>query len=239
MNALTENFGELFIPQSALLIYSRKSNYGQEVYVEAYDIGKAGNPINAHPLTVKESSQLSKALDISGETSRNYLKPKGLLPKNVLYISPESNGFVVWHTPPQQVNLFFSNGLNIADGLYPLPSLIWKAGKDKLYIYAVADGKEMALESLLYRAPFFNIHENGLVCMGNVDININEDSCLESFMEEWHRYFFNSRFSHLIGNESPVKGNIVQLYQSLADTNKKFPQKNLLKSGLTLKNLIR
>ncbi|SDE86358.1 PRTRC system protein B [Mucilaginibacter pineti] len=239
MNALTENFGELFIPQSALLIYRRKYHDRQEVYVEAYDIGKSGNPINAHPLTVEESSQLSKALDISGETSRNYLRPNGLLPKNVLYISPESNGFVIWQTPPQQVNLFFTDGLTITDGLYPLPSLIWKAGKDKLYIYAVADGKEATLECQLYRAPFFNIHENGLVCMGNVDINIIAVGCLEDFMEAWQRYFFNSRFSHLIGNESPVKGNIVQLYKSLADTNKKFPQKNLIKSTYSLKKLIR
>ncbi len=239
MNTLTATFGELFVPRSALLIYTRKEDHNQEVYVEAFDIGRNGNPINAHPLSAAESNQLAKVLDVSGETSRNYLRPTGLLPKNVLHINPENNGYVIWHTPPQKVNLFFKSGLGIEDGRYPLPALLWKATKTKLYIYALKDGDELQLDMSLYQGPFFNIYNDGSVCMGTVDININEDSSLENFMADWQRYFFNSVFSHLIGQSSPVKGNIVQLYQSLADSNKKFPQKELLKSSKTLKNIIR
>ena len=57
-------------------------------------------------------------------------------------------------------------------------------------------------------------------------------------MSKWEEYFFNSRFSHVLGGKSPVKGNIIQLWQSLKDSRRKFPVSCLLKHSLTLKKLI-
>jgi len=235
MNTLTETFGQLYKPHSALLIY--RKDKAQSVYVEAYDIGKNGNPINAHPLSIRESIALAQALDTSSELSRGYLRPNGLLPKNVLYINPDSNGFVLWQTPPQNTGLFFK-GLTIDDGTYPLPSLLWKASKDSLSVYALKGDGMPSLETPLYQAPFFNLYEDGRVCMGTVNIQAKEQGCLEYFIKAWQQYFFNSKFSHLIGS-SPIKGNIVQLYQSLAGGRNKFPQNVLIKNGLTLKDIIR
>jgi hypothetical protein len=74
--------------------------------------------------------------------------------------------------------------------------------------------------------------------MGTVSVRIKADCLLEEFMQQWEQYFFNSYFSHLIREKSPVKGNIIQLWQSLVNSGKQFSMKYLIKNGLTLKQLL-
>jgi PRTRC genetic system protein B len=240
MNNITETFGNLFHPVGALLIYKAdKEMNNSGVYVEAYDIGVRGNPINAHPLSVRESMALAKALDVSQELGRSFLRPKGLMPTEVLHINPDNNGFVVWQTPAMNANLFFKGELCLPDGSYPIPAMIWKADREKLSVFAFKDKDSLSPDTPLYDAPYFNLYDDGKVCMGDVRISFKEVSCLEEFMERWQQYFFNSKFSHLIKTRSPVKGSIIQLYQSLAGKKRKFPQSSLMKNSYTLKKLIR
>lgn len=63
---ITNNFGILYHPKSALVFY-QTGNPNRETYVEFFDIDENGNPINAHPLTVRESQRLSKTLNIQNK----------------------------------------------------------------------------------------------------------------------------------------------------------------------------
>jgi hypothetical protein len=74
--------------------------------------------------------------------------------------------------------------------------------------------------------------------MGTVDIEIDRHTHLESFIKQWEDYFFASKFSHTLGTSAPLKGNIIQLWESLKDNRKKFPVNCLKKHRLTFKNLI-
>jgi PRTRC genetic system protein B len=237
MKDITTTFGTLYNPIKALVVY-QKDNTDKSIYVESYDMDKNGYPINAHPLSLKESTQLANALDTSEEFTRKFLKPSGLLPKNVLYINPEQEGYAVWHTPAQKGNLFFVESLGIPNGKASIPALLWKASKNTLWIYALNSNQEICETTTLYHAPFFNLYEDGKVCMGTVSVSIKADCLLEEFIQEWEQYFFNSYFSHLIQKQSPVKGNIIQLWQTLVFSGKPFPMKSLLKNGLTIKNLL-
>ena len=75
--------------------------------------------------------------------------------------------------------------------------------------------------------------------MGNVRINIPKDCALEQFMELWQDYFFNSYFSHLFGSHQPVKGNVVQLWQRLTNTDEAFPTDLLIANKYQIKHLIK
>jgi PRTRC genetic system protein B len=236
MKNITNNFGKFYHPVKAFVVY--QENTDKNVYVESYDMDKNGFAINAHPLSLRESKALAKALDSGEESKRNCLKSRGLLPKNVIYINADSNGFAIWHTPAQSVELFFVEGLSIPSGRTSIPPLLWKASKNALWVYAMDGDKDISEETSLCHAPFFNLYNNGKVCMGTVKINIKTDCSLEVIISEWEKYFFNSYFSHLIGNKSPVKGNIIQLWKSLIDTGKKFPLTSLIKNGLTIKQLL-
>ncbi|OXA73772.1 PRTRC system protein B [Flavobacterium aquidurense] len=237
MKDITAQFGTLYNPIKAFVVY-QKETADKTMYVEAYDMDKNGYPINAHPLNLKESTQLASALDTSEKLTRKFLKPSGLLSKNLLYINPDHDGYAIWYTPAQKVNLFFVESLGIANGKASVPPLLWKASKNTLYIYAMNTDTNINELTALYNAPFFNLYEDGKVCMGTVSVSIKADCLLEEFIREWEQYFFNSYFSHLIHKQSPVKGNIIQLWQRLVNTPKPFPMKSLLKNGLTIKNLL-
>jgi PRTRC genetic system protein B len=237
MKDITTIFGTLYNPVKAFVVYE-KNNADKTIYVEAYDMDKNGYPINAHPLSLRESTQLANALDTSDELKRNFLKPLGLLPNNVLYINTNHDGYAIWHTPSQRVDLFFVNSLAIPNGKASVPPLLWKASKNTLWIYAMDINTEINEQTPLSHAPFFNLYEDGRVCMGTVSISIKTDCLLEEFILQWEQYFFNSYFSHLIPDKSPVKGNIIQLWQKLVNSRKQFPIKLLIKNGLTLKKLL-
>jgi PRTRC genetic system protein B len=233
---ITETFGSLYQPVKALLIYNSPQKENSS-YVEAYDIGTDGCPINAHRLSIRESIALAKALDTTEELKRTFLKPAGLIPKNVLYINPDRNGFAIWHTPPQRQHLYFSAALGIPNGKAPVPAFVWRANRTSLWVYALAEGQTPELNTTLCRAPFFNIGQDGKVCMGNVNVSLPPNCGLEEFISSWQDYFFNSYFSHLLGG-NPVKGNIVQLWQQLSGKRKPFPAEELTAHPFTLKKLI-
>jgi PRTRC genetic system protein B len=237
MKDITATFGTLYNPVKAFVIY-QKNNAEKTIYVEAYDMDKNGYPINAHPLNGKEIAELATALDTSDELTCKFLKPLGLLPKNVLYINPDHDGYAIWYSPAQKVNLFFVDSLAITNGKAFVPPLLWKASKNTLYIYAMDTDSEINELTPLFHAPFFNLYANGKVCMGTVSVNIKTGCLLEEFIQEWEQYFFNSYFSHLIGDASPVKGNIIQLWQTLVCSGKHFPMKSLIKTDLTIKKIL-
>ena len=237
MNNITDKFGTMFYPKKAFVVYERKGQ-GRDIYIESYDMDDKGYPVNAHPLSMKESIALAKVMDTSEELHRSFLKPQGLLPHNILYINPDHNGYAVWYTPQQTIGMLFVDNLGIPNGKASIPPLLWKASKNSLQIYALKEDTGLNEQTLLYHAPFFNTYEDGKVCMGSVSVNISPDCQLEDFILQWEGYFFNSYFSHLFEGHIPVKVNIVQLWQSLINSRKKFPLRSLAKNGLTIKNII-
>lgn len=74
--------------------------------------------------------------------------------------------------------------------------------------------------------------------MGNVSVQIPPDCCLEQFTAQWETYFFGSFFSHSLQGGSPVKGNVVQLWQQLTSAAQPFPTDRLLTCNFQLKHLI-
>jgi PRTRC genetic system protein B len=206
MKNITEQFNNRLCPVKALLIYqqqgtgetARQDDIEPEIYVESYDIGRHGQPINAHPLSVKEMQELAKVLQSAQEINGSYLKSRGLLSPKVLFINPQVNGSAVWFTQPMEVTLFFTEPLGIPSGKAKIPALVWKADSEKLTLYAIKGKAKPNENTALYHAPFFNIYGNGGVCMGTVNINTGQLTSLEDFMAGWETYFFGSYFSHSI-----------------------------------------
>lgn len=235
---ITEDFGALYYPKSALVFYETKEN-NTDVYVEHFDMDKYGTPVNAHPLTVREANVLAKALQTEKERNKAFLKPSGILPVNILHINPNAEkGTVVWFTKAQHREMYFVDGLQIPNGKAQVPPMVWKASKNSLAVYALTSQRRPTESTKLQYAPFFNIYEDGRVCMGTVSIDIKNSASLEEFTGAWENYFFNSYFSHLLGSDSPVKGNCVEIWKDLVNTAKPFPKEVLKPKNKTLKNLL-
>jgi len=238
MNDLTNNFGKLYQPKKALIIYEKKdSTYQSTPYVESFDMDEQGCPINGHPLSIKEAHALAKSLMVTERKQSNFLNPKGLLSLNIVFLKTGNNGYAIWRTSAQKVRLLFTEDLGIPSGEAHVPALLWKAGKNGIMVYAVTD-EHISPNTTLYHAPFFNVYAEGRVCMGNVGVNIPNDCCLETFIALWQEYFFNSYFSHLFGAHLPIKGNIVQLWQHLVASGEPFPLDCLVPNSISVNKLI-
>jgi PRTRC genetic system protein B len=234
----TESFGTFYHPKSALVFYESKG-LDKEVYVEHFDMDKNGTPINAHPLTEREAGALAKALMTEKQKQTAFLKSGGILPTNILHINPSRDkGAVLWYTKSQKRPLYFIEGLGIPSGQGFVPPMVWQATKNNLRVFAVLSNRRPTEKTPLYYAPFFNIYEDGRVCMGSVSIEIKESACVEEFTKAWEDYFFNSYFSHLMGENSPVKGNCVSLWKDLVTSGRAFYTAVLKKNKKTLKNLL-
>ena len=137
-----------------------------------------------------------------------------------------------------QTTLLFKAQLNLESGKASVPALLWKATPDKLVIFALNGKKRPDSHTLLYHAPFFNVHEDASVCMGDVRIDFAPDATLQGFMAGWQDHFFNSYFSHMIASQSPVKINIIDLWKKLINTGKPFPLNVLKPTNLTINDIL-
>lgn len=238
LNDITQDFGQLYYPKSALVFYETKGNE-TDVYVEHFDMDKNGNPVNAHPLTVREAGVLAKALQTEDQKGKAFLKPNGILPTNILHINPSAErGTVLWYTKAQRRQLYFVDGLQIPNGTAHVPPMLWKADKNALSVFSLTSDRRPTEKTKLHYAPFFNIYEDGRVCMGTVSIDIKNAASVEEFLQAWEHYFFNSYFSHLLGNHNPIKGNCAALWKGLINRDNPFPKEVLKTNNRTLKNLL-
>ena len=239
MKDITQDFGTLYYPTTALLFYQNDER-NKDTYVEYFDMDKNGNPINAHPLTEREAETLAKALIVKTQKEKNqdFLKPKGILPTNILQINPSENSSVLWYTKSMKRQLFFTENLEIPNGRAEIPAMLWFANKRSLKIFALANNRRPTEKTELFYAPFFNVYEDGNVCMGTVDVHIQNSTSLEEFIKKWEDYFFNSYFSHLMNEHNPINGNCVNLWKSLINNEKQFTKEALKNANRTLKNLL-
>jgi PRTRC genetic system protein B len=237
MKEISELLSDVYMPEKALVIFRHLKEGSNGVYVEAYDMDAAGKPVNAHPLSVEESAALAKALDSSEDLKKDFLTGRGLLPEQVLHINARQ-GFALWYTPPQETGLMFHASLSIPCGKAHIPAMIWKADRSSLDVFALKGMAKPKISSVLYHAPYFNMHSNGSVCMGTVKIDLEDCTCLEEFMNQWEQYFFGSYFSHVIADSITTGTNIVQLWQQQVGTGRPFPEDVLLTSTVTLKSLL-
>ncbi|ACU60700.1 hypothetical protein [Chitinophaga pinensis] len=237
MNEITALLHSAYQPEYAL-VFSANS---ETAYAEVYSFDARGKMINPHPLSYKDADRLKAALyelyPESDEQKQAFLRCKGLLPEQVLHFDASVDGHVIWYTPARKVSLCFGGQLELPDGEACVPPLVWKASKSNLYIYALQDDKKPGLQTPLCRAPFFNTGYDGKVCMGNVK-TIFHDTYLENFMKLWEAYFFHSEFTHSIQQESPITGNLLQLWTKLVQTGEAFPTELLKPTAITLQKLM-
>lgn len=234
MKDITNSFRSYFYPTTALVFYQNDGALN-ETYVEHFDM-EDGKPVNPHPLSAEEAKRLATALQVD-EDKINLLKSDGILQNNILSFDAKKSA-IIWHTKSQLKQLHFSDGLGIKSGKANVPTLVWKADKDSLQIFALASNRKPTPNSDLYYAPFFNIYQDGSVCMGTVSINTYETGSVKELMSLWENYFFNSYFSHLMADHNPVDGNCVLLWESLIDTDKLFPTDMLIKTNKKLKDVL-
>lgn len=232
MNELTRKLQQALIPQAALIAYRQKSNsYNsrQEYYLELHPINGKGKLEAAIPV----SHEFMNTLTENYNMSMAYM-PYGKIPTNLLWCnSRKGHEKYVWYNPPGRRRMFFCKNLNIEDGEFNLPGIIYVVEKGRMDVYSFR-GETPRKTDRLYLAPYFNVSGSS-VCLGSSSLPVPQDPTFDEWLEYWEKRFWMSEFSHLGGGTNPTKNNLVLVTENAR--NHPFDYEELKQSDKRLKDL--
>jgi PRTRC genetic system protein B len=183
----------------------------------------------AQPLTIAFIESLVHSL-YGGSTA-------DVLPEHVL---AKGDRMIVWWTPRCRRQMFYGNSEGKAAGLsgrtFPQPPLVWRVDGGDLKIRALMDNKRPGAATKLAVAPFWNLSDDGRVCVGTMR---HPDTASVKSISEWERGFYESAFTHAnIGRLTRHAGGFEGLWSGL-DKRKLFPVETLIQLPQTLAQFVR
>lgn len=146
-----------------------------------------------------------------------------------------SEGDLLWWSPRSQRRLYFQTGSDkyldsLSGGLFPVPSMVWRWSAGQLRVWALEGNQRPSVDTLLYRAPYFNLTDNH-VCLGSSKMPQNPTATDQSAVESG---FFSSSFTHT--HQSCLKdwpGTQGEFWHSLRDSDH-FPSQHLRPTSKSL-----
>lgn len=227
MNAMTADIMKELIPTMAIIVYNNDNSY----YLERRDIVN-GSMAAGIPLS-------EDCLDgiINEISTTDYRSSYGIIPKELLYVDFRTGSEkYVWYRKPEKRRLYFGKEVGIAEGEMTVPGLVYVVTNNStLSVYAYK-GKEP--KNKLYNAPFFNIYDDGNVCLGSAKSESPDAYTFDNIMKYWEHLFWESEFMHILGN-NPIKGNLASITKKCIKEQSSFPEDVLVESSVKLKNLFR
>jgi len=165
--------------------------------------------------------------------------PIEILPERVLVRVPD---MIVWWAPVFVRPMFFSdrssdealNELNAE--AFPHPALVFKAHGSRLWVRALHQNRRPVPNTPLFMAPYWNCYEDGSVCTGSM--RIPRAKSIDA-LDAWERSFFQSDFTHALGNQKLTRfpGGLLAMWKSLAGKNR-FPTRYLAPVAQTLASFV-
>ena len=211
MNKLTKEITRSMHPVAALIAYCSEDGYGRkEYYPELRNINDVGRMGAGKPVSQQFIQSFTESFDVKSSSV-----PHGEIPVGMRFADTREEEYI-WHCPPCRKYMYFKKDLNIANGAYCIPGLVWMVKREQLYLFAYKS-KRLSSNTQLYSAPFFNVNPvSGSVCLGNAKLQKPETLSFENFIKYWEDKFFLSEFSHLTGG-NPTKRNLTLVIKNSAD----------------------
>jgi PRTRC genetic system protein B len=224
MNKLSKEITLSMHPVAALIAYCSEIEYrSKEFYLEFRNISKNGTMGAGKPVSLQFIQSLAESFSVKSASS-----PYGEIP-NELWFADTREEKYIWHRPPCKKHMYFKKDLNVPNGTYAIPGLVWMVKRETLYLFAYK-AKRLSSDTQLYAAPFFNVRANsGDVCLGNAKLKKPEDLTFLNFLNYWESKFFLSEFSHFLGS-NPTRHNLVLVMKKSTDefdNEELMPIKNL------------
>ena len=219
-----EKYSSGYVPKQAIIVHvSRDNHYYLESHRLFYKENGEIQLLEGRPLQKATIQGIVNSLAKENPTD---LKCKGLLPDNLLYFEQSTdNPTLMWYIPAKKHYLHFTGSLAIPSGEAYTPSLIFLLKNKTLHIYSYKTSGKPSPTTKLYKAPFHNVGDFGVVCLGNATRPKNLKTFDEALMS-WEKIWWNTEFSAIHG--TPISGNLNLLWKKLIRTGEKFPKSVLI-----------
>jgi len=171
--------------------------------------------------------------------AREFAEQDGLafLPSELLYRGPD---LLIWWVPRGVRHLWFrAPALGEAEqgARVPLPASVFLASARGCRIWSVKGTGRPTPATPLWRAPYFNVADDGAICWGNVAV---PPALGPERLGEWTAAFFGSHFTHPNAAGKVVRhaGGAHAFWRAMLDgAYRRFPSAVLLPAGMTLGEL--
>lgn len=224
------------LPARAIIVYhdKTKSNY----YLESREIKKTGSNYSfMAPVPMSDT--------VMREIGKSYMKKNGVdmrfngLIKEHILLTLNKTGItaVMWYRPSMIKKLNFSSQLRIkGESKVKIPAILYLVINAKLYVYALMDDSRPDGKTKLYNAPFFNIYEDGNVCLGTAPVGNRKATTFEGEAERFERGFYMAEQN---GGQSRdnCKTPLTKLWSDLIKKQTAFPAKKELQQHKKFKTL--
>jgi PRTRC genetic system protein B len=145
-------------------------------------------------LRVEELAELIRGLQ-NAPTARRIQSERVLYsdPGMLMFWVPETRRPIFFRAPqekskPRKINAV--SGTTVSH-----PPLLVVATPGNLYLFALGQNERPTASTELYRAPYYNLYESGLMCRGNVALPETMDPSEEA-LKRWEDAFFLTNFTH-------------------------------------------
>lgn len=232
MNELTQNIQKMMVPKAAIIAYKYEDSRNSDTryFIELRPIGKSGQMGAGIPVTYEFMNTLLESYteEMSGI-------PAGRVPDNMLACNPrKGQEEYIWYNPPGKRQMFFHKDLNIQDGIFNLPGIVYQVKNGSMDVFAFK-GKRPVKTTPLFRAPFFNVTGSS-VCLGSCSLEKPQNPTFLSLLEYWEKRFWLTEFSHLGGNVNPTVSNLVIVTENIR--NNPFDMNELKPMNKKLKDIL-
>lgn len=219
-------------PKDALIFYECSG----DVYVEHRSISN-GRMGAGQPLDTNQLARMVKCAEKYAKEQNLISRIGGPVPKNLLYASTDTDMMkLVWWRAPEERKMFFSDAIGIPNGTMKIPGMVYSVkGTGTLSVWCFRGRKP---RGVLYRAPFFNVYQDGHVCLGNSKTEKPRVNTFDEWMLYWEKMFWQSEFASLI-SENPVCGNLVTITKQCIEQHTPFPVDVMKRSRINLNELLK
>ncbi len=127
-------------------------------------------------------------------TLSNAPMQRQILPPEVIC----DTGCLCWWKPACRAPIFFSTkekkfNQEVSGKEVLHPPLLFLAKPGRLQIFALKENERPTAETVLCRAPYYNLYDEGAMCRGNVRL---PEVCQVRDIPIWEKAFFETNFTH-------------------------------------------
>lgn len=217
------------VPKSAVIVYAKGNNYHKDYYLESREIKNIGGKLQLQapiPLASHVMKDIAKTFMKKNSFEMDF---GGLIPSHILYAENRpGQTIVMWYRPEMKKSLNFSASLNIkGSSEVVIPATLYLVVNSKLYLYALENNERPELSTKLFNAPFFNIYEDGNVCLGTAPIGKIHGKTFEKEAERFERGFYMAEQGGGMFRDQ-CKTPIKELWTALLKKKVPFPSKKEL-----------
>lgn len=224
------------VATKAILLYEGEERFQRKTeYATIHDLANVGTKARPNVQIMPGSPISQESLIRSlGSLAEKYVLNAELLPENVLSFSPIH---LVWWSPATKRRVFFkTKELGERTAIVPHPPLLHLVVKGSWYIFALKEDQRPTKETALHHAPYFNVYDDGKICVGTAQI---PDQLTAALIPDWENAFFESAFTHINGQikkASHPRGEYALWKELLDGVHESFPLEYLVPRNATLES---